>query len=464
MVKKDIVVINPNSNLALCTLWSKKEEILEELGAEKSKINIAGTLYTTYGVNYVLQTLGENPKIDKIIIYGSDRSLSAEALLKVFNKDFSEVKLLFSPEEIKPIIETTEIIDLRSCYENGEIEKLKTVINNLYTPSTQEKREKKNLKVKELEVSSYPIAVSGFHIHETSIFRAWVKIIKQILTYGFEKPSEYKEPQLEVLNLSVSLNLFGKEYTLEEEFFEWIKKEEFEKHAKEITSAEKPKDVEYTYGYRLFAHSLAGNQIERMIRYLAEKPYSRRCISIVVDPRSDFSSEYPPCIGIVQGIIAGDYYHHTVYLRSNDMFRGWPVNMYGQLRLAEYIVERINKLAGTDYKIGTINTFSFSAHIYQHDWANARKVLEKYKHKLAEFVPDTRGNFLIYHKDGKVVIEHRAIDHTLIQRYESSNFSEIYYTLKGLNLTPDHALYLGKELCKAFEALHRGENYQQDKA
>ncbi len=460
-MEKDIIVINPRSNIALCTLWSKKEKILECLGESTKLINIAGTLYTAYGVNYVFQTLGEHPEIDTLVIYGSDRSTSGKALIEAFKNSNS---LLIGKEHAQIIAESVKLIDLRESYEKRDIKALKKILENNFSPKEKPKRKKLWIEVRESGVSSFPVPLSGFLICDSSPFRAWVKILKQILTFGFEKPSEYKEPQLELLNVCISIPLYGKKYELEEEFFKWIKKEDFERHVKDLLSPEKPEDVEYTYGYRLFSHGIAGNQIERIINYLAKKPYSRRCISVVIDPRSDFSSKFPPCIGVVQGVISGDYYTHSVYLRSNDMFRGWPVNIYGQIKLAEFIVNKINELAGTEYKLGSVNTISFSAHIYRHDWRFAKEVIEKYAEKLHEFFADPRGNFLLIQKENKLVIEHRTPSHELVSRKEFSSLEQAYFWLKEINLLHEHALYLGKEIGRAFEKIKRHEKYEQDKA
>lgn len=75
------------------------------------------------------------------------------------------------------------------------------------------------MKISEDVAQSFPFPISGLYIYDTSLFRAWVKIINSILLYGYEKPSEYKEPQLEVLNLLASIGIFGREYKLEKEFF-----------------------------------------------------------------------------------------------------------------------------------------------------------------------------------------------------------------------------------------------------
>jgi len=71
MLEKDILMINPKSNISIATLWAKKDFIFNSLPENvKNKINIIGTLYTVNGTKYLIQTLGENPQINKIILYG----------------------------------------------------------------------------------------------------------------------------------------------------------------------------------------------------------------------------------------------------------------------------------------------------------------------------------------------------------------------------------------------------------
>jgi len=86
MVSKDIEILNPASNIAIATLWTKKGVVVErlrELGLA-DKVNIVGTLYTKYGINYLFHTLSQNPRIDVLILFGADIMGSGEALAKLF--------------------------------------------------------------------------------------------------------------------------------------------------------------------------------------------------------------------------------------------------------------------------------------------------------------------------------------------------------------------------------------------
>ena len=471
MVKKDILVINPNSNIAISTLWSKKELILNFLDeTTKNKVGIIGTTYTTYGINYILETLSKHPKIDTLIIFGADLSESGNALVKLFvQRDYDSSKIVFPKEKIKPIIDTIKIVDLRNEFRNKNFKALEEAINKHYKENAKNVRELIDLTLEEKaeEISSWPIPLSGHYIYETSVFRAWIKILDLIMKFGSTKFSEYEEPQKEFLNLMVTIGLYGKEYKIEEEFLEYIKLKEFEKHINEVLNPEKPEFVEYTYGERIFRHDFGKNQIEYLINKLCSVPYSRRALVISWDHVRDQKSKNPPCIIGIQGIITDNYYNHTVWIRSNDMVRGWPVNIVGQIKLAEFIVNEINKRAGTNFEIGTVTTISTSAHIYEHDWNLVREILSKYSYKMKEFVEDPRGLFLIYVDSDGITLEHRTPDNSRIDfKIKSKDFWELYNAVKGGNFfgLPDHALYLGKELRSAYEKFKRGEEYRQDEA
>ncbi len=149
------------------------------------------------------------------------------------------------------------------------------------------------------------------------------------------------------------------------------------------------------------------------------------------------------------------------------MVKGWPVNVVGQIELAKHIINEINKRTKASFELGTLTIISSSAHIYKHDWDLVRDILSKHSDKMKAFIEDPKGNFLIYIKDNKVVLEHRTPDNSYVLfRIESKDLWEIYNAIKGGNLVSlnDHALYLGKELKTAFEKLKRGEKYVQDEA
>jgi thymidylate synthase len=467
-MKKDILIINPKSNVAISTLWSKKEFLLEKIPENlKNKIGIIGTTYTSHGINYIFETLAENPQIDTLILYGYDLSTSGETLFRVFGEKNTNLPvIILDKDKVEEIVRSVKLVDLRKEAKEMKIEKLFEEVEKNYKEE-KPKRNKIDLKVEEKgNIESYPFPLSGHYIYDNkSVFRAWVKILDLIMRFGSLKFSEYEIPQKEFLNVVVTFGLYGKDYKLENEFFEFIEKENFERHINEVLSPKKPDGVEYTYGERFFAHRFGKNQINYLIEKLSKSPYSRRALVVSWDHEKDQNIENPPCIIGVQGIITDNFYNHTVIIRSNDMFKAWPLNFVAQIELAKFVVSEINKRANTDYKIGNITSISISAHIYQTDFEKAKEVIEKYSGKMKEFVEDPKGNFLIYLENGKVVLEHRTPDNSIVLWKNSfETFEQAHRFLKSGNMFSfaSHAFYLSKELKNAFEKLKKGEEYEQD--
>ena len=435
-MRKDVVVLNPRGYVAICTLWTKKDEVFPLIPPEvRSKVWGVGTLYSTYGVNYLIHTLAETPTIEYLILFGSDLGGSGQALVELFSGNPPQsLRLMWSIERAREAIDGITLVDLRKEYERRNYGAL---VEFLKRAERRGGRRVVKLEIKEAGIEGWPIPVSGTLIYETSLFAAWVKALQAVLTYGYLKSSEYGEKQKELLNLVIVLGLYGEEYRLEERFKRYLPAEVFERHLESLFEDNRSEGVEYTYGERLLNHPLAGNQLERLVSKLKEHPETRRAVAVLWHHPADAVSENPPCIVLIQGEVTGDYYNHTVFIRSNDMYSGWPANAYGQVRLAEHIASQLG------LKVGAVTTISSSAHIYEHDWGRAVDAVRENEWVFRRFVPDPRGNF-IFNGD---VLEHRAPTGELVERLEVSGLDDRakYAALKkkAMFLLPPHAFWLG---------------------
>lgn len=454
VVRKDVAFINEKSNVAVCTLWTRKEVVVEKLGelGVLGKVNAVGTLYTVYGINYLLHTLAERPQIDALVVYGADLSGSGEALVELFSGNRAPPELLWPLSELEPLLRSVNLVDMRGSFARGDWRALAEAIETLYAPSPP-KRGVLSLALREPSVDSWPVPVSGHAIQETSLFRAWVKAVYSVMMFGSVKDSEYGERQKQLLNLVVALNAHGSEYRLERELLNYFREEDFEAHYRSLVAPEKPVGVSYTYGERLRAHPLAGDQLSALVERLKEAPCTRRALAVLWDPQRDFQSSDPPCVFAVQGDVTGAFYNHTAFVRSNDVYAAWSLNMYGQVKLAEQIARELGK------KVGAVTLISCSAHVYEHDWERAWELVHEHYGALKEFSPDPRGNALIEVEGGNVRVELRAPDGRPAARLAAT-----YGDLKPLasSLAPDHAFYIGWEVRRALERAKRREPYVQD--
>lgn len=454
MVRKDVVFINTRSNVAVVTLWTRKDVVaryLEQRGLIE-KVHAIGTLYTPYGINYLLHTLAERPEIDTLVVFGADLSGSGEELVKLFRERRCTFALMWPFEAIQPIVDSVRMIDLREAFRQGNWKSLENAVASLYATSPP-KRAAVKLELAEIAVEGWPLPISGQLVQDDSLFRAWVKAVYSVMLYGSVKRSEYGERQKQLLNLVVALRVYGKQVSLEREFSEYIDSSGFEAHLRSLLSPQKPEGVAYTYGERLRAHPAAGDQLEALIRKLENCPDTRRALAVLWEHSLDKNSTEPPCIVVVQGDVTDGFYNHTVFLRSNDVYGALPYNAWGQLKLAESIAE---KLA---LKLGVVTLVSCSAHVYEHDWEKAWKLVHDHYEALSAFVPDPRGSFLIYTENEGLRIEHRTPDGRRLAVIKPN-----YRSVKALasSLSADHAFYLGWETRRALEKTIRGEHYEQD--
>lgn len=125
---------------------------------------------------------------------------------------------------------------------------------------------------------------------------------------------------------------------------------------------EKPGIYEYTYGPRIFHYQQVKDQLnEFILPLLQQDPHSRRASIVLYDPVKDSRFDNPniPSLILLQFKVIGQALHVTCFIRSNDFFIGWPANVYQIYCLQEFVAEHLQ------LGIGSITTFSGSAHLFQ---------------------------------------------------------------------------------------------------
>ena len=463
MPSKDVLVLNPESNVAVVTLWTKKEvvaERLREMGVA-GLVHAVGTLYTSYGVNYLLHTLAHEPRIDTLIVFGAELSGSGEVLVRLFRGEPPQgFRLMWPLEELKPLLQQVRLVDLRDAYRRGDWDALRRAVAESYRPGSS--RPVIGLELREVETRTWPVQAAGLYIVESDLLRAWVKIVDAVMRWGYTKPSEYGERQKQLLGALVVLRAeeaLGSAGRLRAYFPE----SELERHARLVT--EPSAEAAYTYGARLRAHREAGDQLSKLVERLATSPATRRAVAITWDFQVDWGSPDPPCLLLVQGDLSGGVYSQLAYFRSHDAFAAWPLNAYGLLRLMDAVRRELSERLGAEVALGNLVIVSASLHIYEHDWPRAEELLSKELHSsLGAFVRDDKGDFLVRVEGGRIVLEHRAPDGSLAGVAEGRSAAEVLSRLNLSALIPSHAAYLARELARAEQALRLGQPYVQDAA
>ena len=201
-------------------------------------------------------------------------------------------------------------------------------------------------------------------IIKDSALEAWKATLKHIIDEGIEFSDHDQRKCKEELNVMIKINHPEQDITKPIEVMRSLKKwvyPELDELEDIFFKKEASSFYYYTYGARIFNYANVKNQVDDFIIPLLKKdPDSRRAIIALYSPVADSGvnkKETPSLISIFFKIIEKKL-TLTMVIRSNDMFIGWPANIYQVYLLQKYVSEKL----GTE--TGGITTVSHSAHIF----------------------------------------------------------------------------------------------------
>src|SRR4051812_25471655 len=91
-----ITVLNPSGHVAVLTLWSRVDTILEKFrqahGAVPPCVAAISNFYGD-GISQLLVNLLNNPQIDHVVMVGNNRTDSATELLHYFSRGVERVQI-----------------------------------------------------------------------------------------------------------------------------------------------------------------------------------------------------------------------------------------------------------------------------------------------------------------------------------------------------------------------------------
>ncbi len=459
---------NPESNVAVCTLWTQAGQI--EL--PKEKFAIKGNLYSGNGIRHMLRTILANPIIRYLVVCGNDRTGSGNDLVNFFSKGVDDGNSItgskvvldskLTHSMVKAVRDSVKLIDMRG--KENEIEKTIDALEKLPPFG-----EPVIVKEDESNASSFSVKdVSGFRLEGETISDAWLKVVDTVMKFGEDKKSEHDVLQKEVLNILTVINETG-------DIEDWLPfdKPDVEKYYETFFGTGADRGLSYTYGKRLFEYIMSGspekwekeahatfNQIENAVNHLRKAPHTRRAAAFTWHVREDSMSENPPCLTQITWNIKYGKLFQTAVFRSHDMFSGWPMNAFALRELQNIMSKDLG------VGMGHLTIISNSAHIYENNFTQATEIIKKYFTCRREpFRQDSLGYFTIHIEKGEMVVNHLLPDHVKTHfSFRGKKAEEIYKMIlhEGLVSRPEHAAYLGKELGRAEEALKSGKEYIQE--
>jgi thymidylate synthase len=443
----------PDARVVLTTGWTKKEEIWNKLSPDsRKKVLALGQLYSEEGINFIIRNLFLNPKANFLILSGRDLSGSIKELKGFLSGEKKE----FIHEEI-PEERLREFVDYFSKnHAIIEPSQLNDFLSKLDLSKLKEKWTDEPLDFldhKATEATTFPSEKIGFRIEGEKVADVWLKLLDRILKFGHEKMSQYGEKQRELVDMVTVISNDDPDNPHLPSCL-YFKKEDLLNYYPQMMTDNVFEGVEYTYGSRL--RNYGGiNQIKEMIEELKKENYSRRAVAFTWNVEKDCKNEKSPCLDLVQALVQDDILYFTAYFRSNDMYRAWPFNAYGLLKIQKEIAEALN------LRIGKMAIVSCSAHIYERDFLEAEKMVEKNKPSL-ECEIDPRGNFVMEVLEEEIIVKHVDSEGMFLQEFRGKTARELRDKISRFVSDTTHGIYLGSELYRAEQALKNKTEFIQD--
>lgn len=454
-----LIIGDPASNVGICCFWSSKDRFRSMLSPRD--YCVIGNLYSRAGLSPMLRNLLARPSIRYLVITGKSLTDSEEALFDFFkygvDQDWrvipngAQIDLDLPLVALNDVRSGIELIDLRG---SQPFEARFHAITNCLDPRPP--FAKPRTFPKTLRPSkTFPSEFSGFIVRERTINEAWAEIIWTVMTFGRTTATDYGLEQKEILAL---LSVIEEPQLYVNGLPEWspFTTEDVENYVRTFLDPESHNDVAYNYGYRLQSH-WPENQLDSMAVELQRSGHSRRAVASLWDPREDSQSSDPVCLTTIQAAIRDGKLHLMTYIRSNDMFRAYPLNAAALAALQQRLTERLTNVA-----IGALEILSFSAHIYSDCWDLCERAKIDVAKLNRKFDQDDRGSFVFRIEHKRLVAEHYSPQGDLVQTFKSKNAIELADQIAPFIGRVDHALYIGREIERLGNAFDNGQVYEQD--
>jgi thymidylate synthase len=210
-------------------------------------------------------------------------------------------------------------------------------------------------------------------INEKKAEDAWKKALSLVMNKGKDFVDRDNRTCREVLNISIGVEDMSdvtKPIEVLNSYGKWVYPPLEELKAIILSRHEIP-GYYYNYGARAFNFNTI-NQVDKYVIPLLKKDSSsRRATVVFYDPVKDsslFKRDIPSTIMMNFNIRDGKL-NVSIVIRSNDLFFGWPTNLYQTSVMQKYVAKEIG------CEIGGIMTSSISAHIFEEQFEHIKKIV-----------------------------------------------------------------------------------------
>lgn len=438
--------------------WTPKERVAKLLKPEQYAA--IGNLYSPAGVDLLIRNVLHNPHVTGVLAIGAtkqDANSGALTALRQFINGSAQTSSDIHPEDVKRVRRLTW--GILSDWDTSQIQDCVTKL----AYQQQLGGEPKIYPVPEIKSDTVPSPLYGHRVEGKTVAETWVKILHRIRTGGVLRPTGYDGQWQELIDLMAVVTEEPEEFHFPDPNYLPCDREFIKNYIPSILDdTPYAPGVKYTYGQRLRSH-FGYDQVEQVVEKLAEEIDAASAVMNLWDV-ADHERGGSPCLNQIWVRVVNRELSLTAVLRSNDMFNAWPANAFGLRALQMHIRDRIEQKTNEIFLLGPLVTLSQSAHLYDHAFAYADEVVEKYYGKTQKQYNDPVGNFLVEVVESQIKVSRMDATGKSVREYAGRNVGQLLdaIALDAPAIKPEHAMYLGVQINTAWNCLRFGENFTQD--
>ena len=449
--QKEVIIGNPNAKIGICTLWSPREKFIHKYlnNGLMYRVALVGNLYSVFGVGILIRNYLANPQLRYLIVSGTELGSAKTALENLGIDNSLPEKLFLEKNHILRFLEQVKIIYTKDVSS--------VILRDFQELNLEEKCfEPIIVPLPEPKADVFPAPDSGHLIRANTIAEGYYALLKEIRLFGHitgQDSEGHRRQELCELNMVITAQnpcAFGSiphpEYD----------ENHIKKYCEDFWNGTEPADLAYCYGH-IIRYGF-GDQVEALVKAFKDKAETFRTVISLWNPavvNGSITATDPPCICVIHPRIIGNYLHQWAYIRTNDMFSGWPLNAaalrYFQFRLLKQLRVKLNR---PDLQLGELGVTSGSAHLYERDWLRVDAMI-KNNERAKKFNSDPKGNFEIAINGEEILVRHFSPEGALLQVFKGISAEKLAVQISPFVSQIKHALYLGQELRKAEEKLLR---------
>ena len=212
-------------------------------------------------------------------------------------------------------------------------------------------------------------------VHGKNCEEAWKNVMRHVFKEGKDFVDKDGRTCRELLNVVVVIKDAGditKPIEMINSFRKWVYPSLEELESVMLSKKEIP-GYYYNYGARNFNFNGINQMDDYIVPLLKKDKSTRRATIVFYDPSRDSSMHKKDIPGMIciNFNVRDNKLNVTAVVRSNDLFFGWPANIYQTFVLQNYLAKKIG------CKIGAITTMSISAHIFEDHFEYLAKIINQ---------------------------------------------------------------------------------------